>query len=89
MLHLSERFRGFDYTAQTLVVELVCGGPSRASTEDRTNGDYMVFVLNILMDDVVGEAGQGKSAAGDEHLDLIRGRESADAIEDVGGLISA
>ncbi len=86
MLHFCEGFRGFDYATQTLVVKLVGGGPSRASAEDRTDGDYMVFVLNILVDDVVGKTRESESAARNEHLDLIGGREFSDAIEDVGGL---
>jgi hypothetical protein len=63
MLHLSKRFGRFDYAAQTLVVELVGGGPSGSPSENRANGDYVIFVLNILVDDVVGKAGERESSA--------------------------
>jgi hypothetical protein len=42
----------------------------------------VVFIFDVLMDRIVGEASQRKLAAGEKNLDLIRGREFFDAVED-------
>jgi hypothetical protein len=74
--------------AQTLVVKFIGRGASRASAEHRADGDGMIFFLYVLMDGVVGEAREGKASAGDENLNLIRGRQPLDAVKDGGSSLS-
>ena len=88
MLHLRQSFRRFNHPPQAVVVKLVGGGASRASAKHCAHGDNMVFVLDILMNRVVGKAREGKSAAGEQHFNFVGRREFLDAIEDVSGLVS-
>src|SRR5580658_3979997 len=40
------------------------------------------------MNDVVGKASQGEARASEDGFDLVRGREAADSVENVGGFFS-
>ncbi len=47
----------------------------------------MVFVLDILVDGVVGKTREGKPPARKKHLNFVGGREFSDSIEDVGSAL--
>ena len=66
---------------QTIVVKLVGEGASSASAKDGANGDDMIFFGDILMNDVIREAGKGKTSAGEKDFDFVGGREFPDALE--------
>ena len=72
MLHLRQRLRRFNHPPQAVVVKLVRGRASRASAKDSSHRDKMVFILNILMDGIVGKARKRKSSAGEKDFDLSR-----------------
>jgi hypothetical protein len=49
----------------------------------------VIFFLNILMNSIVGKASKRKPSPGEKHFNFVSRRESPDAIEDVGGLVSS
>ena len=74
MLNLGQTLGRLHYPLQTLLVELVGGGPGGASVERGPHRDRVAFLRDILMDGVVGEAREGRLAAIDQGLDFIGGR---------------
>src|SRR5260370_40401075 len=79
MLYSGQLLRSLDYPPQTLVVKLVGGGPRRAPAKHRTYRNSVIFLRNVLVDCVIGEAGQCKTAAREKNFDLIGTRELGDA----------
>ena len=87
MLHFRQALRRCNDTLQVILIELVCGGASRSSTENGAHGNNVIFFLHILMNRIVGKASQRKSAAGEVNLDLIGGGQLPNAVEDGSSLI--
>jgi hypothetical protein len=74
MLNLGQTLGRLHHPLQTLLVELVGGGPGSASVERGPHRDGVAFLRDILMDGVVGKAGQRRFAAVDQGFDFIGGR---------------
>ncbi len=85
-MHSREILRGSHCPLQTLVVKLIGGGTRRPAGKIRADRNDGVFFLDILMNGVVGETGQGEAGTGENGFDLVGGREAANAVEEVGGL---
>ena len=73
MLNLGQTLRRLHNPLQAFVVKFVGGGPRRASAEHRPHRNRVVFFRHILMDDVVGEAGEGALAAIEEDFHFVGG----------------
>src|SRR5579872_1338219 len=87
MLDFGESLGGFDDATKAFVVEFVRGSTGGAAVEDSAHGDDMVFIFDILVDDVVGKSCERESSARDEDFGFVRRGEFLDALEDVGGLV--
>ena len=74
MLNPGQTLGRLHHPLQTLIVELVGGGPGSTSVEGGPHRDRVIFFRDILMDGVVGEAGQGRFPAIDQGFDFIGGR---------------
>src|SRR4029077_5681992 len=70
----------------TLIIKPVCECSRRPTIERGAHRDHMVFFGNVLVNRVIGEAGQRKPPAREKHLDFIRSRESPDALKNIAGL---
>jgi hypothetical protein len=68
-----------------LVVEFVRRRTGRAPAKRRADGNHVVLFSDILMNDVIGEAGERALSAGKEDFDFVGGRMLLDAVENVGG----
>ncbi len=86
VLHLGQRFRGFNHSPQASIIEAVGCGASRAPAKGCAHRDDVVLFFHILVDGVVGEAREGKASAGEKHFGFVSGRQSLDAIKDVARL---
>ena len=86
MLHFRQSFRRPHHLPQTLVVKLIGESARRFSAKHGAHRNYVIFFRHVLMNNVVGETSERKVSAGEEHFDLIPGRELLDAGEYIGGL---
>ena len=71
MLYPRQALRRFNNPPQAIIVKLVGGCASRAPAKSRTHRDDMVFVLDVLMDDVVGKASQREPGAGEKDFNFV------------------
>ena len=85
MLNFGQSFRSLYYSFEAVAVEFVGGGAGGASAERRPHRDGIIFLGYVLMDGVIGKAGEGELAAIDHGFDLIRGRVLFYLLEDIGG----
>src|SRR5437660_1796658 len=88
MLNLGQTFRCLHHALQAVIVKLVGSSASSASAKSRAHRDRVVVVRDVLMNDVIGKAGQRRFAAIDENFDLVGRRVLLDSIEDITGFIS-
>jgi len=87
MLNFGQSFRGFYNAFEAVAVEFVGGGAGRASVERRPHRDRVIFLGYVLMDGVIGKAGQGRMASVDIQLDFIGSRMLLKFGEDLGGFV--
>src|SRR6185437_15417159 len=86
-LHLGQRLGSQHRLLQALVIKLVGGGPGGASTEYGAHRDHVILFRHVLVDGVVGEAGERALPAGDESFHFIGGGEFFQAFEYFGGFV--
>ncbi len=80
-LHPRQILRSLNRPLQTRIVKLIGRSPRRPPAKIRADGRNAILILNVLMNRVVGKASQCKARPGEEHLDLVRGREPANAVK--------
>src|SRR5215468_7138236 len=88
MLYLREALRCQDYPLQALLVKLVRRSARCSPTERRAYRDAVVLVGHILVNDVVGETGEGRAASVEVGLHFVGGGVLLESVEDFGGLLS-
>jgi hypothetical protein len=85
MLHFGQTFGSLNHPPQAFIVELVSRRPSRSPTKRRSHRDSVIRFRNILMNCIVGEAGQRMLSSRQENFNLVSRGEFLDAVESVAG----
>src|SRR5579863_5212923 len=83
MLNLGQVLGRLNHPLQTVIVQFIGGGARGAAAKNRANGGYDVLLRDILMNGVIGKAGESALPAVEEHLNLIGSRILLDAGKDV------
>src|SRR6185437_2844040 len=86
-LHLGQRLGSQYRLLQALVIKLVGGGPGGASTEYGAHRDHVILFRHVLVNGVVGEAGEGALPAGDEGFNFVSGGELPESLENFGSFV--
>jgi len=80
MLNPGQTLRCLHHAPQAVIIKLVGSSASSASAKSRTHRDRVVLFRDVLMNDVVGKAGQRRFAAIDENFDLVGRRRPGKAL---------
>ena len=87
MLNFRQALRRLHHALQALVVEFV-GCCSRGATgKYGSHRDRIIFLGDVLMNDVVGKARESALPAIEENFHFVGGGMLPDSLEDVGGLV--
>lgn len=87
MLDTGKTLGRFHNPSQAVIVKPVGGGARGPTIKHGSHRDRHVFFRNVLMNYVVGKAGERGRSTGKQYLDFIGGRTPPDAVERARGLV--
>ena len=74
---------------QTVIIQLVGGCARRATAEGRTNGNAVIRLGNVLMNDVIRKSSKRRLPTVKKHFDFVSRRVLFDALKNVGSFFFA